>query len=84
MWQRVFPRQTPVDGLDYGYLARLNLTGGGIHNIALGAAFMAAKAEMPVTMPLILEAVRAEFRKMNQPVNENLLRWQETVSNYLS
>ncbi|HNB53952.1 MAG TPA: ATP-binding protein, partial [Anaerolineales bacterium] len=51
IWQKVFPRQTPVDGLDYAHLSRLNLTGGGIHNIALSAAFMAAKAQMPVSMP---------------------------------
>ncbi len=75
MWQQVFPAQTPVDGLDYAHLARLNLTGGGIHNTALSSAFMAAKAQMPITMPLVLEAARAEFRKMNQPVNEGMLRW---------
>jgi hypothetical protein len=75
MWQQVFPSQTPLEGLDYDHLARLNLTGGGIHNTALSSAFMAAKAGMPITMPLILDAARAEFRKMNQPVNEGMLRW---------
>jgi hypothetical protein len=77
IWQRVFPPQTPVNGLDYDFLARLNLTGGNIHNIALSAAFLAAKAGERVNMPLVLEAARFEFRKMGQPVNENLLQYEK-------
>lgn len=79
IWQQVFPSPTPVDGLDFAHLARLNLTGGNIHNIALSAAFLAAKADMQVSMPLVLDAIRSELRKMGQPVNEGLLRWQEPV-----
>jgi hypothetical protein len=77
LWQKVFPQRngqdaphTPLAELDYDRLARLNLNGGNIHNIALNAAFMAAHASTDVTMPLILEAVRAEFRKLDRPVNE--------------
>ena len=77
IWQRVFPPQTPVNGLDYDFLARLNLTGGNIHNIALSAAFLAAKAGERVNMPLVLEAARFEFRKMGQPVNENLFQFEK-------
>ena len=51
-------------------LARFNLTGGSIHNIALNAAFLAAQAGTPVTMPLILKAARTEFRKLERPVSE--------------
>ncbi|MGD8405175.1 MAG: ATP-binding protein [Anaerolineales bacterium] len=79
IWRQVFPQQTPVSGLDFAHLARLNLTGGNIHNIALSAAFLAAKASAPVSMPLVLAAARSELRKMGQPVNEGLLRWQEPV-----
>ncbi len=43
IWQRAFPSQTPLNGLDYPFLSRLNLTGGNIHNIALSAAFLAAR-----------------------------------------
>src|SRR6266581_7594059 len=43
MWQQVFPANTPTDGLDYDRLARFNLTGGSISNIALNAAFLAAQ-----------------------------------------
>jgi hypothetical protein len=75
IWQRVFPPETPVDGLDHGRLARLNLTGGSIHNVALNGAFLAAQANQPVTMPLVLQAARTEFRKLERPVNEAELRW---------
>ena len=66
--------------LDIAHLARLNLTGGNIHNIALIAAFLAAKSNAQVSMPLVLEAARSELRKMGQPVNEGLLRWQAPVN----
>jgi hypothetical protein len=70
IWQKVFPQRTPQEGLDFARLARLNLTGGSIHNIALNAAFMAAHAKSPVTMALVLDAARAEFRRYEKPVNE--------------
>jgi hypothetical protein len=75
MWQQVFPPNTPTEGLDHDRLARFTLTGGSIHNIALNAAFLAAQANMPVTMPTILTAMRAEFRKMERPLNEIEFRW---------
>jgi hypothetical protein len=76
IWQRAFPDATPREGLDLDRLARLNLTGGGIHNVALNAAFLAAQAGTPVTMPLVLEAARVEFRKLERPINEADFRWQ--------
>ena len=70
LWEKVFPAATPVDGLDPERLARLSLTGAGIHNVALQAAFLAATEGGSVTMPLILRAARTEFRKMDRPLNE--------------
>ena len=70
LWQKVFPAQTPTVGLDYAKLARLNLTGGDIHSIALSAAFLAAQQDSPVTTPLLLAVARTEFRKLEKPVNE--------------
>jgi SpoVK/Ycf46/Vps4 family AAA+-type ATPase len=75
IWGRAWPPDTPTDGLDVDRLARLNLTGGSIHNIALQAAFLAAEAGTPVTMPLVLKAARVEFRKLDRPVNEADLHW---------
>jgi SpoVK/Ycf46/Vps4 family AAA+-type ATPase len=77
IWQRVFPPDMPKKALDYDRLARLNVTGGHIHNIAINAAFLAARAGSPVTMALVLDAARAEFRKIERPINEADFRWQE-------
>jgi len=63
-----------LESIDYDQLARPNLTGGSIHNIALNAAFLAARAGTAVTMPLIFEAARTEFRKLEKPVNESDFR----------
>lgn len=79
IWREVFPKQTHTRGLDFDRLARLNLTGGNIHNVALNAAFLAAKLNQPVTMPSIFEAARAEFGKLERLVNEADLYWPETL-----
>ncbi|MHB8595736.1 MAG: ATP-binding protein [Ktedonobacteraceae bacterium] len=70
IWQRVFPPDVPLDTLDFDRLARLELTGGSTHNVALNAAFMAAHNGSNVTMALVLSAARAEFRKLERPINE--------------
>ena len=76
IWQRAFPPQTPVDGLDSDRLSRLNLTGGSIHNVALNAAFLAAQSGGRVGMPMLMAAARTEFRKLDRPVNEADLAWK--------
>lgn len=70
IWQQVFPTKTPTQGLDWECLARFNLTGGNIHNIALNAAFQASKAETVVTMSQLFEAMRTELKKSNRPFSE--------------
>ena len=70
MWEKVFPAQTPKDELDWQRLAQFNVTGANIHNIALNAAFLAAKAGKPVGMELVLAAARTEFRKLGRQINE--------------
>jgi ATPase family associated with various cellular activities (AAA) len=70
IWQKSFPAPTPTEALDLDRLARLNLTGGNISSIALNAAFQAAQAGTSVTMPLIVEAARAELRKLGRVINE--------------
>jgi len=51
MWQKVFPPDTQTVGLDYDRLVRFNFTEASIQNIALSAAFLAAKLGTLVTMP---------------------------------
>jgi ATPase family associated with various cellular activities (AAA) len=79
MWEKAFPPQTPMQDLDAVRLAKLNLTGGSISNVALNAAFLAAQQGGKVTMALIFEAARAEFRKLEKPVNEADFRLLEAV-----
>jgi ATPase family associated with various cellular activities (AAA) len=79
MWSKVFPPETPTADLDFARLAKLNLTGGSINNIALNAAFLASRAASAVTMPIIMEAARGEFRKLEKPVNESDFRLLEAV-----
>jgi SpoVK/Ycf46/Vps4 family AAA+-type ATPase len=74
LWQRAFPAAVPVDGLDFDRLARLNLTGASIHSVAMNAAFLAASNGGRVTMPLVLQAARNEFRKLERPASEAELR----------
>jgi hypothetical protein len=78
IWAGAFPNgdyndsrsSMPLDILDYDHLARLNLTGGSIHNVALNAAFLAAQRDSSVDMVLICEAARTELKKMEKPLNE--------------
>ncbi len=70
IWQRAFPSETPLGPVDFDRLARLSLSGGNIHSIALHAAFLAARAGTDVTMVQVLEAARMELRKLDRPVNE--------------
>ena len=70
IWQRALPSQTPQKDLDYERLARLNVSGGNIHTIALNAAFLAAQNGQAVTMPLLLSAARVELRKLEKAFSE--------------
>jgi hypothetical protein len=79
IWQHVFPQRTPLGEIDFPRLAKLNITGGSINNIALNAAFLAAQSGGRVTMPLVLEAARNEFKKMERPINEADFRWLESA-----
>jgi hypothetical protein len=68
IWRRIFPTNTPTDGLDYTKLGRLSVSGGSIRNIALNAAFLAADQGAPVRMDLLLEAARQEYAKLEKPM----------------
>jgi hypothetical protein len=70
IWEGIFPGSTPTDGLDVEKLARLNVAGGNIRNIALNAAFLAANAGGEVHMEHLLRAVRSEYAKMEKPLTE--------------
>ena len=71
IWKRVFPPATPTAELDVARLARLNVAGGNIRNIALGAAFLAADERTPVSMAHLLRVARAEYAKLDRPLTES-------------
>jgi SpoVK/Ycf46/Vps4 family AAA+-type ATPase len=68
IWRRVFPAATPTADLRLGALARLNVTGGNIRNIAINAAFLAAAAGEPVSMLHLAQAARSEYAKLDKPL----------------
>ncbi|MBZ4415589.1 ATP-binding protein [Myxococcus sp. RHSTA-1-4] len=70
LWRRAFPASTPTEGLDLARLAKLNVAGGHIRNIALTAAFIAADAGEPVRMAHLLRAARDEYTKLNRLLTE--------------
>ena len=70
IWRRIFPAAAPTADLSVDRLARLNVAGGNIRNIALYAAFLAAEAGEPVRMAHLLAAARAEYAKLERPLTE--------------
>lgn len=68
IWERIFPAAMPAERLDYAKLARLNLAGGNIRNIALNAAYIAADLDQPVRMEHLLAAARRECTKIDRPL----------------
>ncbi len=74
IWRRIFPAATPTEGLDVEKLARLNIAGGNIRNIALYAAFLAAEAKESVKMSHLLRAAQVEFVKFEKSLTEAEIR----------
>jgi AAA+ superfamily predicted ATPase len=67
IWRQAFPSGAPVDELDYDFLARqFRITGGIIRNAALGAGFLAAEQDGPVTMERVALALKREFQKLGR------------------
>ncbi len=74
IWRRIFPRTTPTEMLDVASLARLNIAGGNIRNIALHASFIAADENQHVSMSHLLRAAQSEYAKMNRTITESEIR----------
>jgi AAA+ superfamily predicted ATPase len=67
IWQQAFPSRAPLGELDYDFLARqFRITGGIIRNAALGAGFLAAEQDGPVTMERVALALKREFQKLGR------------------
>jgi ATPase family associated with various cellular activities (AAA) len=67
IWKQAFPAGAPVRELDYDFLARqFRITGGIIRNAALGAGFLAAQEDGPVTMERVALSLKREFQKLGR------------------
>lgn len=75
IWKRIFPEQTPTKNLNFDKLAKLNVAGGNIRNIALNASFAAAHKNQSVTMHDIHNAAKNEYIKLekNMSSSESLI-----------
>lgn len=71
IWQKVFPSQTVTANLDFNFLARLEIPGGNIKNIALNAAFLAADNGGAIEMDHILLATKREYDKTGKIILES-------------
>ncbi|NET09645.1 MAG: ATP-binding protein, partial [Symploca sp. SIO2B6] len=80
IWRRVFPPDTPTKKLSYTKLARLNVSGGNIRNIALNAAFLAAEAGEAVQMVHLLQAAESEYIKLGRPLTDTEVKGWITAS----
>jgi ATP-dependent 26S proteasome regulatory subunit len=74
IWRRVFPSGTPLEPLDVETLARLNVTGGNIRNIAMNAAFLAASEGVAVGMSHLFLAIRREYAKLEKSLTDAEVR----------
>lgn len=77
IWRRIFPQQTPIQDLDYSKLGQLKIAGGSIRNIALNAAFLAAKDHQAVTMNHIYQAAQQDYFKQEKLLTtEEIKGWE--------
>ena len=63
IWEKAFPPEAPVEKLDYDRLSSLEATGATIRDIALHAAFLAARDGTPITTDLLMDAAKIELEK---------------------
>ncbi len=68
IWRNMFPQEMPLSpDIDFHYLAnQFEIAGGNIKNIAVSAAFLAAKSTGVVKMEHILKALKYELTKQGK------------------
>ncbi len=66
IWQRMFPPEAELRGVDFEALSKLEVSGGNIRNISINAAFLAAGEEKAIEMTHLMLAARREYRKIEK------------------
>jgi ATPase family associated with various cellular activities (AAA) len=69
IWQRSFPPEAPLADLDWGALARMEIAGGNIRNIAVNAAFLAARDGTRIGVAHVMHAARREYAKADKLID---------------
>ena len=76
IWESCLPEEQFREELDMDYLAsQFEFTGGMIKNVALRACVMAVCGKSRLSMEHMLQAIRAEYEKMEWPVSAGI--WGE-------
>lgn len=71
IWRKCIPAKAPLANIDFDKLARLNISGGHIRNIALSAAFLAADESSKIKMSHFRMAAKTEYSKLDRPLLES-------------
>lgn len=69
IWRSIFPDPTPVEDLDYDFLASFEMSGGDIRTVAQTAAILAAADDTAVSMKHVVRALQRELEKSGTMVN---------------
>lgn len=71
IWQQIWSDRAPLsEDLDLDLVARLEITGAEIRNIAIAAAFLAASEGELITMRHLIQAVRREYQKLGKILDD--------------
>ena len=69
LWQGCFTKETPLDMVDFDFLARtFEFSGGSIKNVALNAAFLAAEEGQKIGMSQIIRSIKHEYLKQGKSI----------------
>jgi hypothetical protein len=81
IWVGSFPKQAPLNDVDFDFLAaRFPLSGGSIRTAALTAAFAAAGDGEPVGMSHVIYGLMREYQKLGRMItSEQFGEWTETA-----
>lgn len=73
IWENCLPPELPRENLDLDYLAaQFDFTGGIIKNVVFTACVMAFLDRKKLCMEHVLNAVRAEYEKLERPVDREM------------
>jgi hypothetical protein len=70
IWRHAIPPQTPTEDLEPDLLAGLQVSGGAIRSIAVGAAFAAADAGTPMRPEHVLRSAQVEYAKAGRTLTD--------------